>query len=79
VVGPDLADAMRVCRSLDGDGFATTICAWNGEHDVAVDNATRCLEGINAIVLEKLDCYISLKTQDLRFNLGSGQKLGVEC
>jgi proline dehydrogenase len=68
VVGPDLADAMRVCRSLDANGFATTICAWNGEDDLAVDNATRCLEEINAIALEKVDCYISLKAQDLRFS-----------
>jgi proline dehydrogenase len=68
VVGPDLADAMRVCRSLDAKGSAATICAWNGEDDQAADNAARCLNEIKAIALEKLNCYVSLKAHDLRFS-----------
>lgn len=68
VVGPDLADAMRVCRSLDAKGLAATICAWNGEDDQAADNAARCLNEIKVIALEKLNCYVSLKAHDLRFS-----------
>jgi len=68
VVGPDLADAMRVCHSLDAKGFSATICAWNGEDDQAADNAARCLNEIKAIALEKFNCYVSLKAQDLRFS-----------
>jgi proline dehydrogenase len=68
VVGPDLADAMKVCRSLDAKGSAATICAWNGEDDQAPDNAARCLNEIKAIALEQLNCYVSLKAHDLRFS-----------
>jgi proline dehydrogenase len=68
VVGPDLADAMKVCRLLDAKGSAATICAWNGEDDQAPDNAARCLNEIKAIALEQLNCYVSLKAHDLRFS-----------
>jgi proline dehydrogenase len=68
VVGPDLADAMRVCRSLDAKGLAATVCAWNGQDDQAADNAARCLNEIKAIALAKLNCYVSLKAHDLRFS-----------
>ena len=68
VVGPDLVDAMRVCGSLDANGFAATICAWHGEDDQAADNAARCLNEIEAIALEKYDCYVSFKAHDLWFS-----------
>jgi proline dehydrogenase len=68
VIGPELSDAMRACRSLQAGGVATTICAWNSESDLAGDNAERCLEEIEAIARAGLDCYVSLKGQDIGFS-----------
>lgn len=68
VIGPDLSDAINACRSLRARGFATTLCAWNGENDLATDNMERCLAEIEAVALERLDCYISLKAQDVHFS-----------
>ena len=68
VVGPELDHALAKCRQLALQGFATTICAWNCEQSHADDNAARCLDGINAVASEQLDCHVSLKALDLGFS-----------
>jgi proline dehydrogenase len=67
VVGPELEHAMAACRQLAGQGFATTICAWNEERSAPGDNAGHCLRGIDAVATEGLDCYVALKALDVGF------------
>lgn len=68
VVGPELDDAIAMCRCLADQQVRTTICAWNAEDSLAEDNAGRCLAGIEAIAAARLDCYLSLKALDMRFS-----------
>jgi proline dehydrogenase len=68
VVGPELADAIRACKALRQREFSTTICMWNENADAPAQNLSHCLAGIDAIAQERLDCYLSLKEQDLKFS-----------
>jgi proline dehydrogenase len=68
VIGPDLGDATKACRYFAGQGFSSTICAWNGEEDLPIDNAARCLSGIENVATEQLDCHVSLKALDVKYS-----------
>lgn len=68
VVGPSLADGMRACRSLTALGIRTTICYWSGEDDAPRDIAERYVAAIDAIGLEGLNCYASMKAPPLGFS-----------
>ncbi|MFI4989046.1 MAG: proline dehydrogenase [Alphaproteobacteria bacterium] len=68
VVGPELSDAVRACRALEARGFSSTICAWNADGSPIEENAARYAAALDAIKTEKLDCYVSLKAQDLAFS-----------
>jgi proline dehydrogenase len=68
VVGPDLADAVRACEAFQQRDFSTTICVWNESSDAPEENFERYVTGIDAIVQQGLDCYLSFKVQDFRFS-----------
>jgi proline dehydrogenase len=68
VVGPELDDAIAMCRQLASRKIPTTICAWNDDKSPSEMNADRCLSGISAIAAEQFDCYVSLKAADVRFS-----------
>lgn len=68
VAGPALADAIHVCHSLAGNGFAATVSCWNSGDDRPDDNAARYLAAIAGIASEGLDSYLSLKLPDLGFS-----------
>lgn len=68
VVGPDLEDAVRACRSLDAQGFRSTICFWNGDNDAPRDIMERYMAAIDVIGAEGLDSYVSMKAPPLQFS-----------
>jgi proline dehydrogenase len=68
VVGPELADALRACRSLDAVGFSSTVTFWNAETDAPRDIAGHYMAAINAIGAEEFDCYVSVKAPPLRYS-----------
>lgn len=70
IVGPEVDDAITLCRSLAQQGISTTICGWNPEHIDAPDNAGRCIAAIEAIARADIDCYLSLKALDVGFSTG---------
>jgi proline dehydrogenase len=68
VAGPALADALAVCRSIERQGIASTICCWNGDDSTAEDNLSRYLATVDAIASAGGDCYLSVKAPDLQFS-----------
>jgi proline dehydrogenase len=68
VVGPDLEDAARACRSLDAQGFRSTICFWNHDYDTPRDITERYMAAIDLVGAESLDCYVSVKAPPLQFS-----------
>ena len=70
VAGPDLEEALRVCRRLAGRGFATTVGYWNSEGEEIQAVARRYFAAIAAIAREGLDCYLSIKAPALGLDEG---------
>lgn len=68
VVGPELADALRACHSLETRDLRSTICFWNRLTDAPRDIADRYLDAIDAIGDARLDCRVSIKAPPLRFS-----------
>ncbi len=68
VVGPELEDAARACRSLDAQGFRSTICFWNHDNDAPRDITERYIAAIDMAAAERLDCYVSVKAPPLHFS-----------
>ena len=68
VVGPALSDALRACQALEARGYSSTMCAWNADASPPDENAARYAEAIDAISTERLDCYLSLKAQEVDFS-----------
>jgi len=68
VVGPDLEDAARACRSLGAHGFRSTICFWNHDNDTPDDITERYMAAIDVVGAESLDCYVSVKAPPLQFS-----------
>lgn len=65
VAGPQLENALRVCRRHAGHGMRATVGYWNtrGEDPQAV--AANYLQALRALCEERLDCYLSIKAPAL--------------
>ena len=68
VAGPDLADAMRACRSFARQSYSATVCFWDGAEDSPLETAGRYLATIDQVGEEKFDCYVSVKAPPLEFS-----------
>lgn len=69
IAGLETKDAIRVCRHIAENGSRSTICPWDGPHDVPEAVALSYKEAINSIADEKLDCYLSIKVPSLAYDL----------
>jgi proline dehydrogenase len=67
VPGPELEDALRVCRWLSGQSLATTIGYWDGTADPPPDVARKYLDVIAAISREGLKSYASIKAPSIGY------------
>jgi proline dehydrogenase len=70
VAGPDLADALRICRQLSRLGFGGTVGFWNADDATPRDLADTHLAVLEALAREGLDCSISVKAPPLGFAPG---------
>jgi proline dehydrogenase len=68
VAGPELADAIQACRRFSDRGIAGTVGYWNGDTDTTRLVTDSYLAAINAVMRERLDCYLSIKAPALEFN-----------
>jgi len=67
VAGPDLADALQTCRRLAQQGFAGTVCYWNGRDDSPRYIADEYLGVLAGLARERLNCSLSVKAPPLGF------------
>lgn len=68
VAGPELEDALRVCRMLSQQDIATTICRWDGDGESPRFVADSYLEALAGVGGAGLDCYLSIKAPPLEFS-----------
>jgi len=68
VAGPELADALRVCRALAGRGDAATICWWDGDGEPPRRVADAYLAALRGLAAGSLNCYLSIKAPSLAFS-----------
>ncbi len=68
IAGTEVEDAIGVCRQIDRDGLLSTICPWDGPHD-SVDLVTSSYrKALDAIRVEKFDCYLSIKVPSIKYD-----------
>lgn len=68
IAGPNVTDAIKVCRKAEAHGWASAICPWNGPYDTTETVATNYLQALQAIRQEKMDCYLSIKVPSLKYD-----------
>ena len=68
IAGPDIEDAIRICRRINQHGWRSTICPWDspGEKPESVVSSYR--KALYAISGEELDCYLSIKAPSLQYD-----------
>jgi len=82
--GPELSDAVRMCRRLSQQGVSGDICYWAGDDDTPRYVADAYLAAIRTMARERLDCTISIKAMVLGFDrdlvaevVGMGKEAGI--
>lgn len=68
--GPEIDDAVRVCRRFSRLGVGGTVGYWPGDEDTPRSLADRYLASIDAIAREGLDCSVSIKAMAMDFDRG---------
>jgi CelD/BcsL family acetyltransferase involved in cellulose biosynthesis len=68
IAGPEIEDGIRICRRLDVNGWASTICPWDGPNDTPKAVASSYKKALQVIMAENLDCYLSIKPPSLRYD-----------
>jgi proline dehydrogenase len=68
VAGPELGDALRVCRALAHQEIGTTICRWDGDGESAQFVADSYLAALEGVRRAALDCYLSIKAPSLGYS-----------
>ncbi|MGF1548122.1 MAG: hypothetical protein ACFCUG_12430 [Thiotrichales bacterium] len=68
IAGPKLKDAVTVCTKFSAQGISSTVGYWDkGDDDDPRLVADAYLEALNAIHIEHLDAYISIKAPPLKY------------
>jgi proline dehydrogenase len=68
VAGPELADAIRACHRFSERKIASTIGYWNDEGDSKEKVARVYMAALDALVMDRLDCYLSIKAPAIGFD-----------
>ncbi len=68
IAGPELNDALRVCRELSSKGFSSTIGYWDGEGDTPDQVAGYYLAEAETLKGGNMDCYLSVKLPALSYS-----------
>jgi proline dehydrogenase len=69
IAGPEVGDALRVCRKVAGLGWRSTICPWDGPHDAPGYVASTYKEALMSMTGDDLDCYLSIKVPSLGYDI----------
>jgi len=69
IAGPELNDAVALCRFNEQQGWRSIICPWDGPHDSPLDVAASYQEALHTIAEKKLNCYLSIKVSSLKYDL----------
>jgi proline dehydrogenase len=84
IAGPDLTDAIRACHRFSERKIASTIGYWNGDDDTTEKVADTYVAALDALMMERLDCYLSIKAPAIGFDRGlltevinAGEKAGA--
>jgi proline dehydrogenase len=67
IAGPGLADALRVCHQLAGQGTACTIGYWNAAGEAPAGVLAQYRAGVDALATQPVNGYLSLKAPALDF------------
>jgi proline dehydrogenase len=68
IVGPELSDAVRVCRRLAAAREAATVCYWNVPEDGSRRVVDAYLEALEALAALSVDAYLSIKAPAFGFD-----------
>lgn len=68
VAGPELEDALKVCKRLSDAGVATTVCFWNDEGAPSREVADSYIKAAEALTSDTLNCYLSVKAPPLGYS-----------
>jgi proline dehydrogenase len=70
VAGPELTDAIRACHRFSERRIASTIGYWDGDGDTTEKVVNAYVAALNALMMDRLDCYLSIKAPAIDFNRG---------
>ncbi|UQA59025.1 hypothetical protein [Polyangium aurulentum] len=68
--GPEVEDALRICRALSAAGTGSIVCFWNAEDDTPRAVTDRSIAALEACAREICDFYISIKAPALGYDYG---------
>jgi proline dehydrogenase len=68
IAGPEVKDAVRVCRQVAEHGWSSTICPWDGPHDSPEYVVSTYKTALNSIIGENIDSYLSIKVPSIGYN-----------
>ncbi len=68
IAGPEVKDAIRLCRQCDQNGWYSTICPWSGPNESPEIVASHYRDALSALKGETLDCYLSIKVHSLKYD-----------
>jgi len=68
IAGPEVKDAIRLCRQIDQKGWCSTICPWAGPNESPEIVASSYRDALSALKGETLDCYLSIKVHSLKYD-----------
>jgi proline dehydrogenase len=68
IAGPELADAIRVCRLAAERGWSSTVGLWSFATDPPEIVASGYAEAVNSIICESLNAHLSIKVPSLYYD-----------
>ena len=75
IAGPEVKDAIRVCRQVAEHGLRSTICPWDGPDDPPEKVVSTYKAALHSIGDENLDCYLSIKAPSMKYNFENMEEL----
>lgn len=70
VAGPELGDALPVCRWAHEKGFRSILSPWARPGETAAQMFERYRDAFDALGSEPLECYVSMKLESIGFDFG---------
>lgn len=69
VAGPDLSDALRLCRRMAARGWGSILCPWDGPGNTPEEVLSNYRSALRAIASEKVEGYLSIKAPAFRYDV----------